>query len=131
MGRSLSNYMESERIITITNKELGELLMDHKKVGMEINEASKTIKELDTKRQELLVDFQKFNDKIKSLIEQETTDKLEKYETLLDANTQEDGSDIIDIKVVDRLKFAQEQLDKEIDEKFVVIEQKTLADEAE
>lgn len=131
MGRSLSNYMESERIITITNKELGELLMDHKKVGMEINETSKTIKELDTKRQELLVDFQKFNDKIKSLIEQETTDKLEKYETLLDANTQEDDSDIIDIKVVDRLKFAQEQLDKEIDEKFVVIEEKSLADEAE
>lgn len=129
MGGSLSNYMESERIITITSAELGELLMEHKKVGMEITETSKEITELDKKRQSLIVDFQKLNDKIKTLVEESTKGMLEKYETLLDANTDTDDTNIINVKVVDRLKFAQEQLDEELKHKDITEDAKNLMDE--
>lgn len=123
--------MESERIITITDKELGEILMEHKGVAMEINSISKEIESLDTKRKELIVDLQKFNDKIKNLVEEATAGKLDVYEVLLDANTDADNSDIINIKVVDRLKFAKQELDKEIASKEEVSESKELADDSE
>lgn len=105
--------------------------MEHKGVAMEINSISKEIESLDTKRKELIVDLQKFNDKIKNLVEDATKGKLEMYEVLLDANTDADNSDIINIKVVDRLKFAKQELDKEIASKEEVSENKELADDSE
>jgi len=116
MGRSLHNTMEAERIITLTSPELGKILMEHKDIAMQINTLSKEVEAKDKERQALLVDLQKFNDKIKTLVEELTQGQLEKYEVLMDANTDKDDSDIIEVKVVDRLKFAQAELDKAIAE---------------
>lgn len=123
--------METERILTITNKEIGEVLMEHKAVALSLNEASKEIEALDNKRKELIVDLQKYNDKLKTLISDATVGMLDTYEVLLDANTDEDNSENINIKIVDRLKFAKQELDKELSKTEVVEEVKELADDSE
>lgn len=119
MGRSLRKYM-AERTITITSKELGEILMEHKGVAMEINTLSKEVEKLDKERQALLVDLQKMSNKIKSITEDLTQGQLERYEVLMDANTDQDNSETILVKVVDRLKFAQQELDKELDKQELI-----------